>query len=1061
MALFGYISNRLELLADELAQVITREPLDPLQGEIVIVQSHGMDRWLTYALAKRIGIIANVKFPFPSHFLKEVMSRLSAIEEESWAEWEPEVLTWNILKLLPSLLEDGSFRPIKNYVGGEDDHLKAFELAGQIATTFDHYLVFRPDMVTKWEGGEEHHWQAVLWREIIKKKRKHPAYLLDRLVEESLPLTTWPQRVSLFGISYLPPLYLDLFLTLSSYFDVHFFLLNPCQEYWGDALSPKELSRQANKAQELFFSSHNNLLSSLGRRGREFFDLWIEKTSQLPYEEKSIFEEPGEDTLLHIIQSDILHFRDRGDSKKKVVDMMDDSIQIHSCHGPLREIEILQDYLLEFLRRDETLKPSDILIMTPDIDTYAPYIKAVFSLPEEDPRNLPFSIADSVGALTGPLTKTFFKMGKLKESRLEASSVLDILSSPAVRRKFGLTEEEWETTVEWVHRSGIYWGWDAKTRAELNLPAMETGTWKAGIRRMLLGYALPLEEDNYEFSHIVPFDEIEGSDRNILEGFLKFLNALDEFLATLKEQKNPKNWASFLRDVTENFFLPDVDEELAEISRLLQAIDYLEITAENADFATPIPAEVAYEFVERQLSLSVGASGFMTGGITFCHMVPMRSIPFRVICLVGMNFGSFPRYHRAPSFDLIVKYPRPGDPSKRYDDRFLFLEAILSARDILYISYTGRSPEDNSQLPPSVVVSEFLDFLNENFVFPREIVTQHRLQAFSPFYFRTDSPLFSYSQENMEGAKAFSEPQKVVPIFFDTPLPPPKEDEFAPTVDNLCRFFSHPCRFFIHQRLGINLSEEELILTDEEPFLLDALQRYQLKERLLEEKGNVYLKCLMEGKLPYGNPGVYVFHSVQQEIWPLREKKSTYVSGFARTIQVEVVIEGERKTWQIKGTVKDIFPEGYVFLRPTKSYGRALLVAWVTHLILSCSRSVPHDFRTFVLLTEKDYCFKPPENPAAQLEKLLNLYDEGLCRPLKLFPEVSRIYVEHLMRKGDKEKALQEARTVWEGGYITSAEQEDPYHALCFKGKDPLDEEFAETALMVFEPIYHHLEVIK
>ena len=130
-----------------------------------------------------------------------------------------------------------------------------------------------------------------------------------------------------------------------------------------------------------------------------------------------------------------------------------------------------------------------------------------------------------------------------------------------------------------------------------------------------------------------------------------------------------------------------------------------------------------------------------TGAVTFCGIGSLRGIPFRVVCLIGLADTAFPRQAAVTEFDLMAERPRLGDRARRHDDRAAFLDALLSAREVLYLSYPGHNVRDDSPLPPAIPVSELLDYLGRSVAggadaVRRRLITEHRLQPWSPHYFR-------------------------------------------------------------------------------------------------------------------------------------------------------------------------------------------------------------------------------------------------------------------------------------------------------------------------------------
>ena len=759
-----YTGNRLEILAEELAKVLSRPLPSPLQPEIILVQSKGMERWVSMELARKSGICANIRFPFPNHFVYALF-REAIPDLEEISPYAPEIMTWKVMKALPLYLKKKGFESLRNYFSEGAADLKLFQLSQRVADLFDQYLLFRPEMVLGWEKGEESHWQAILWREVGKGiEKKHWAALkisfLEEIKKPGLKLKTLPERISVFGISALPPFHLEILAAISKWIEVNLFLMNPCREYWGDLLTRRETRKVQEKArgkrtrpEDLHFDKGNTLLASMGMLGRDFFEL----ISGLETVQQDLFADQEEKSLLSAIQGDILNLRDRsmeGNGKKDLMEA-DDSIQVHSCHSPMREVEVLQDRLLSLFEADPTLLPKDILIMTPDIATYSPFIQAVFSVPTDDPRFIPFSIADRGVRQESQLAEIFLSLLDFQGSRFGVSKVMAVLESPGVQKRFSLSEEDLGLIHRWVRDTRIRWAVDEADRKKLGLPEFRENTWRAGLERMLLGYAMPVQGEKM-FKGVLPYDKIEGGDAQALGHFAAFSESLFALAGELDGARTLMEWEDLLTRVLDDFFLADEDTErdLLFIRRVLHDLGKKQ---ELSGFDEKLPLGVIKSHLGDCLEKEGFGHGFLTGGLTFCAMLPMRSIPFRVIGLLGMNDDVYPRQARSLGFDLMAKKPKPGDRSRRIDDRYLFLEAILSAREKLHISYVGQSIQDNSLRPPSVLVSELLDTIDEGFkITDKEIlepiVIRHHLQAFSPEYFRKKGRLFSYSRENLEAA---------------------------------------------------------------------------------------------------------------------------------------------------------------------------------------------------------------------------------------------------------------------------------------------------------------------
>jgi len=448
-----FASNRLEILSKALAEVLESPLASPLDQEVIIVQSKGMERWVSTELAQRHGICANCTFPFANTFVYEVFREVLGGLPESFP-FEPKIMTWKIMKLLPGFMTRPGFETLGNYLKGSGGSLKRFQLSERIAHTFDQYLLFRPEMILRWEEDKEDHWQATLWRALVKGNEGRHRPALAKAFFEALDRSSrtkgLPQRVSVFGISALPRFHMAVLAGISPFTQVNLFLMNPCKEYWGHVVSDWEIQRTIEREgsgdlalEELHLERGNSLLASMGRLGRDFFDMINELDSQ----RVPSFEEPGEDNLLSCLQSDILHLRDRAEEPEEetIVREEDLSIQVHSCHSPMREIEVLHDRLLDMFEKDPSLLPKDVLVMTPDIETYAFYVQAVFGVQADEAKGFPFTIADRSVRQESDMVETFLKILGLHGSRFGVSEVLALLECRAVRRRFGLSEADLET----------------------------------------------------------------------------------------------------------------------------------------------------------------------------------------------------------------------------------------------------------------------------------------------------------------------------------------------------------------------------------------------------------------------------------------------------------------------------------------------------------------------------------------------------------------------------------------------------------------------------------------
>ncbi|WP_373499747.1 exodeoxyribonuclease V subunit gamma [Desulfococcus sp.] len=1073
-----FAGNRLETLAADLADTLRRPLSHPLAPEIVVVQSAGMARWISMALARRHGICANMAFPFPNDFIDSDVFRsdafravLTDLPEQS--PFDRPVMAWTLMAVLPACLENPEFAPLRRYLDGGDTDLRLFQIAQRIADLFDQYLTFRPEWILDWEAGRGDGWQPALWRKIAGGRSARHRAALGRsltavLAQAPLSAASLPERISVFGISSLPRFHMEILDALSRHVEVNLFLMNPCADFWGDTLSRGELRRVVRKARErsvaeadLHLRGQNTLLASLGILGRDFFDMITEFDPEVV----DTYQDPGRETLLSAIQSDILNRIDRPSEgfPRLPLDPEDRSLSVHACHSPMREAEVLFDHLLDLFAADATLRPGDILIMAPDIEAYAPYIQAVFDRPAGDPKHIPYSIADRGIRGESRLIEAFMGLLDLADGRLGAPQVTALLETPWVRRKFGIAEADTGRIHRWIRDVRIRWGIDGTSRAALGLPDIADHTWRAGLDRLLMGYAMA-GRGCRTFDGILPHDPMEGSETDALGGLLEFTDRLFSHVENLSIPRTPAAWAGFLTGVVDAFFEIDAASE-KDVEIISDAVAELAETADRAGFDRTVDLRVIQACLDARLGRDVFGFGFITGGVTFCAMLPMRSIPFRVIGLLGMNSADYPRNTRTPGFDLMAARPRPGDRSRRKDDRYLFLEALLSAREKLYISHVGQSIRDNSPIPPSVLVSELLDAVERGFTLPGggriegRLVTHHRLQAFSPAYFSgAAGPLFSYSEENLEIARRLADGPADPPPFISAGLPEPDASWKTVELERLCRFFGNPHKYLLNHRLGVYLDEKELSIEEKEPFGIAGLEGYLLAENLVENRlsgrapGALFSLKRSAGDLPHGRVGEALYESISAGAEVFFGKISPLV-GPPAAPPVEMGLRiGE---FTLTGRIANLHGDHRVQYRCTQIKAGDQVNAWIRHLALNAAEG-PHPRRSVIAGTDRVWEFSPIEEAPAHLARLLALYREGLQRPLPFFPRSSLAFAEQRM---DPEKPVEAAlRAAWKEwlGYKDKGEGEDSYRRRCTGGGDPFDGPFQETALSVFTPLLRH-----
>jgi exodeoxyribonuclease V gamma subunit len=1058
-----HTSSSLTRLSHALAGTLAKDPAPPLASETVVVLSNGMGRWLSMEMAASRGVCAGLDFRFPNDTLDLLFRAvIPGIPESS--PFALDTMAWRIAALLPDHIRRPGFESIAAYLADPDDDRRLLQFARKLADTFDQYTIFRPQTVLQWDRGCGSDWQAKLWRALTAGyEGLHRAALLQsfrsRLADGEIPAEIFPPRISLFGISYLPPFHLEFFSLLSRHVDVDVYLLNPCGSYWGDLVPARrkaELGLSADLPPEAveFYETGNPLLSSLGTQGQEFFNMLLDLETD--WHDLDDTRSSLNDTLLGTLQSDILQLRDRGGAAPRAaIQASDRSLQIHSCHGPLREMEVLYDNLLRMFDESPDLEPRDIVVMTPDIATYAPYITAIFGTRCGGRPAIPFTVADQSTRAENRVITTFLHILELPAKRFGITSMLETLECPQVMARFEITPEERDLIREWLIDTRVRWGIDGDHRSSLGFPRYADFSWQAGLERLFLGYALAPEGDRL-FKGIMPCDDIEGRQALALGKLARFVTAASGLSAGLADKQTLSGWSASLAAVASSFLSP-LDGNDTGCAPLFTAFQNLREAQARSGFDTPIGLEAVRDCLNGLLEKEGHPYGFLGGQVTFCAMLPMRSIPQRVICLAGMNDGVFPRNVRPPSFSLLSGTRRRGDRSLRDEDRYLFLEALMSARDCLYISYSGQNDRDNTMLPPSVVVAELIDYIRRGFTQEGapdkapDIVTSHRLHSFSEEYFMggRHSQLFSYATENRDALQSRLDTGLSRRSFMHKPLAEDPDSSREIDFQELIRFLHDPARTFLTRRMNVNPYDPADEVEEREPFALDSLNGYNLKQELTARILNgqagdetTFASARARGLLPPQFTGRAAFAVALGES-----------SAFARMVsqqQGEVLdvlpIVYEFEDMLLTGILQDLHQGRHLRWRCANMKGKDRLTLWCEHLLLNTLR--PSGYPRESLLVCKDLTLKLPplDNAPELLADLLRLYREGLCRPLHFFPQSSWLFL-----KGGRAKAEER----WNGTDHTPypAESSAASFALCFAGQHVLDSEFEQLAQRVYGPL--------
>lgn len=1096
-----YHSNRLDVLEALMEFIVERQRLDdPFMPEMVLVQSTGMAQWLQMTLAKRFGIAANIEFPLPASFIWDMFVRvLKDIPGES--AFSKQSMSWKLMTLLPQRLDDDAFTLLRHYLNDDSDKRKLFQLAARVADLYDQYLVYRPEWLMRWEAdqrvdglGDAQEWQAPLWKALVEHTAElgqplwHRANLYQRFISAleaaDEPPAGLPSRVFICGISALPPVYLQALQALGKHVDVYVLFTNPCRYYWGDIKDPaflaKLMSRQRRHHREtarelpLFRDTEqapglfndageqdigNPLLASWGKLGRDYIYLLagLER-----YEELDAFVDIVPDNLLHNLQADILELRNAAvagrsaeefanSGSKRLLAVNDRSLTIHVCHSPQREVEVLHDRLLAMLEDNPDLTPRDIIVMVADIDSYSPYIQAVFGSASGE-RWLPWAISDRRARESHPALQAFITLLSLPDSRFASEDVLALLDVPVLAARFNIDEEGLRYLRQWVNESGVRWGMDDDNVRELDLPATGQHTWRFGLTRMLLGYAMDSSEG--EWRAVLPYDESSGLIAELVGNLASLLMQLNLWRRGLAQDRPLAEWLPVCRDLLNDFFLPDSETEaaLALIEQQWQAVIDGGV---EAQYGETVPLSLLRDELSQRLDQQRISQRFLAGPVNICTLMPMRSIPFKVVCLLGMNDGVYPRTLAPLGFDLMSQKPQRGDRSRRDDDRYLFLEALMSAEQKLYISYIGRSIQDNSERYPSVLVQELADYIGQSHCLEGDEaldcdaserrVKKHITHLHTRMPFDAENFLANEEQSYAREWLAAASQQGEAHGDFIQPLPMP-EIEHLP-LEQLLRFWQHPVRAFFQQRLRVNFRSEESEIPDDEPFILEGLSRYQLNQQLLntlieqQDASAMYRRFRAAGELPYGAFGELAWETQRQEMQNLAERVIACRQP-GQSMEIDLQCNGVN----ITGWLQQVQSDGLLRWRPSLLSVAQGMQLWLEHLVY-CASGGTGESRLFVR-KEGEWRFPPLAQEQAQgyLNELVDGYRQGMSEPLLLLPESGGAWLKvcydaekdvMLMDEETQQKARSKFLQVYEGNMVVSGEGADVWYQRLWRTLEP------------------------
>ncbi|HEU4676282.1 MAG TPA: exodeoxyribonuclease V subunit gamma, partial [Motilibacteraceae bacterium] len=958
-----------EALVDGLAELLAVPPADPFAADVVAVPAQGVERWLAQRLSHRLGagtgddgVCARVDMPSPTSLLDAALAAAGPEHADAVQRWAPDALTWAVLGVLdehvlapPADRLEPSLRLLRNHLraGGQDAVTagRRWSVARRTAGLLTRYGDARPDLLAAWAAGpagattdvpDDLTWQRTLFGVLRERLGPSPAELLDQAcaaLRERPELAPLPQRLSVVGATRISTARLRTLAALAEHRDVHLWVRHPGAGLWEAveaAAVPDDLERAA--AADAVRLEHP-LLASLAGDLRELQQRLRGHAPQL----RLVAHEPppgAATTLLRRLQADLAADRVPPPEQRLRLTPGDCSVQVHACHGRARQVEVMRELVLGLLADDPTLEPRDVLVMCPDVETFAPLVTATFADAHHPAGQLRIVLADRSPQQANPLLALAATLLDLAGRRVTATEVLDLASSPPVRRRFGLDDDDLETLQGWAVRSGVHWGLDAGGREPWGLDRLAEGTWSAGLDRVLLGAAV--DAGPGLLGGALPLEDVESAELELAGRLAELVDRLRAVLASLAGPADVRRWVEALVDGVDLLGAVGPGEDWQRVG-LVRELDAA--AGPGAGSSALSRADVAALLADR-LAGRPTRVGFRSGGLTVCTLTPMRSVPHRVVILLGLDDAAFPRSPVPDGEDLLARRPCIGDQDARMEDRQLFLDALLAAGERLHVLYSGWDVRTGAPLSPAVPVGELLDALDLAAVTAdgrparEQVVVEHPLQPFDPSCFAAAGPAsdapFSFDAAAGAGARSSAGPRTDPPRPLDAVLAPAPEADVE--LGDLVAFLSHPVRAFLRQRLEVS---EPWATEEPDPALpleLDGLARWAVADRVLglvvagATPADALAAERARGTLPPGPLADPVLAQASDVAAAVFRAAAPFRSGAPQRLEVDLTLQSGRR---LVGSVGGLHGDTLVSLTASRLGPKHLLTAWVELLALT------------------------------------------------------------------------------------------------------------------------------
>ena len=1015
-----YISNSIEKLALQLSQNLQQETCDVFQQQHIITQTEGMNKWLTEQIAQQLGISAHLAFHSPNDIIALLHEWLS---EKPGPVITSDKIRWKIWKELSEPAFRQRFPDVAAYY--HNHPIRQIALADQMADLFDQYQIYRPGLINDWNQSTQSpaHFQWYLWKRLqqaYQGRVSDKPSVINRLKEalknpaQEAQLNNRIAGLHFFGIAVITPLHLELFQLLAAYIPLHFYLMNPAPSYyWLEDETEKSLikKRQKNKLrqpEEGFNLPGNSLLTGWGTIIKESFALLYQNEELMNevYDHWIVPPPDNPESLLHKIQKDIFE-NAYGTFRQPISleNLSDGSVVFNSCYTKAREVEVLYNELVKIVNaRPGELAPKDILVLCSNMDDYAPYIRAVF---DEAPYDFPYTLSDQKITEGASLFSDLQRLLELNSDNMKAEMVMELLESKNISQRFGITQPDLIRSA--MQAANIRCGTAGEIENDTRLVS-----WEYGLQRIALGWCIsgsPIYNAP-SGDTLIPIDIVEGDTIFELVKFHQFASQLLHHIEQRKKSRSVSEWISYVRELIADMLFVNDDQDAGDYHELIAYLD--KYNQHAADIADPVPFEVfAYQF-NATLQSETRQQNFGRGGVLFCSLIPMRSIPHKVVAILGMNYNEFPRKDNRPHFDLQKNNPGKGDRNIRNNDKHLLLETLLSAKEHLLISYQGQDVKDNRPIPPSALVDELINYIMDglpqtDYQLRKKLIVLHPLHSFSS----------RYGSDAADGLTSYLSSSAHSPLVKKTMAPVAANTVNNPLIElsSLTKFAKSPITWYLQKNWRISAYTDDILLSDIESFEIGKLEKANLTAQLLQfppaTYDNFYQEWLLQGNLPLSNRGKFLYQQLAQEVRELYESREK-ITGGQPARKMEVTLDFGVAT--LSGIVEGVYGNQLIGMQTSSKLKKDFFPAFINYCCLR-AQDLPIAFHFFKQKGEWVTCEANELSVADASAFLLFFLDKFLHlpeRPFLFFPEWKKSNVMLYFKNGVDDYVIQLADEVKE-----------------------------------------------